>query len=110
MNKDTKIHYPKTDYDEMLCTHPTQVECRNGAVCGKATTNLYGETLVIKHCKLKSTCPGDEIMWMLMVLTSLQTVVKLIFATDQKMYFKIEIIKMKHFNKGKRCWNHYKKL
>ena len=54
-------NYPKTDYDEMLCTHPTQVECRNGAVCGKATTNLYGETLVIKHCKQENTCLGDEI-------------------------------------------------
>ena len=53
-------NHPQPDYNDMLCTLPTQVECQNFEVCAEATASLYGKNAVAKGCDAESFCKAFD--------------------------------------------------
>ena len=55
-----KCNDPEFNFNDWQCLQPTQVECQNGQVCGKATGNVNGKTIVSKTCYPEKVCKSFD--------------------------------------------------
>ena len=46
-------NHPQFDYNDLQCTHQTQIDCPQGTACAKS----FSKDRVMKYCIVENTCP-----------------------------------------------------